>query len=269
MLFGSKPVDGGNLIMGEQEKDSLLVDYPESKAFLKKLIGADEYVKGYARWCLWIEDDQVDEAMNIPPLRERINNTSEFRLKSSKEATRKSAATSHKFGEIRFNSKPSIIVPCVGSIRREYLIAGFLDKNSVILDRAQAIPNATLFEFALIVSKLHLLWAGVICGRLKTDINYSSSLCYNNFPVPRISAKQKSAIMQSAAKVLEVRELYSSKTIADMYDPDDMPADLRSAHMELDKCVESLYGITSASTDDENLKCLFKLYEKMTGGQNA
>lgn len=269
MLFGSKPVDGGNLILSDEEKKCIEAEYPQSSQLFKKLIGADEYIKGYHRWCLWIEEANLEFAKSIPEINERINKVRDFRLKSTKSATRRSAETPHRFGEVRYSPTPSIIVPRVSSERREYLIAGFLDHDSVILDRAQEIPNATLFDFGVISSKMHFAWTWVTSGRLESRLNYSSSLCYNTFPFPDISETNKDQVSTCALRVIEVREKYPHVTMAELYDPQKMPSELLAAHIELDVLVDSFYKHNGFKTNSERFEFLFGMYEKLTGGQRA
>jgi hypothetical protein len=265
MLFGSKLVDGGNLILSDDEKRNLIESSPQADKLIKRLYGADEFVKGNTRWCLWISDEDVSEAREIDEIRERLENVRTFRLNSSKQATKNSASMPHKFGEIRHTKTNSIIVPRLGSERREYLLAGFLDGESVILDRAQAIPNATLFEFAVISSKMHMAWASIVCGRFKTDINYSSSLCYNTFPIPKVSNQQREDIETAALNILAEREAHPDKTMAELYDPDKMPEKLRITHRSLDSFFDALYQKNEFETEDDRLVSLFNLYKIILG----
>jgi len=269
MLFGSKLVDGGHLILTNEEKLTITNSYPWAEKYIKRLFGADEYVKGNVRWCLWIKDSEVSKATEVPEIKDRLEKVRNFRLKSTKKATQDSASSPHLFGEIRHTESNSIIVPRLGSERREYILAGFLDGESVILDRAQAIPNATLFEFAIVSSKMHMAWASIVCGRFKTDINYSSSLCYNTFPLPEVTTKQREEIESAALNVLSARESFPDKTIAELYDPDKMPELLKSAHENLDSFIEKLYSENKLSNDESRIVNLLALYKKMTGGQNA
>ncbi|ELI5416008.1 class I SAM-dependent DNA methyltransferase [Vibrio parahaemolyticus] len=265
MVFGSKPVDGGNLLLSGEEKEELISLYPESKPLIKKLLGADEFIKGYCRWCLWITDDQLEFALSFPPIKERIEKTREFRLNSKKLATQKSASSAHKFGEIRHSDANSIIVPRVSSERREYLLSGFLESDVVILDRAQAIPDATLYEFGVISSSMHMAWTNAVTGRLETRLNYSSSLCYNNFPLPIVSAKSREIIEEKALSVLEARELFPELNYAQLYDPNQMPIQLKNAHKELDLEVDKLYSDKMFNDNSERLTLLFRLYEEQVG----
>lgn len=263
MLFGSKLVDGGHLILTDKERSDLIRKSPNADKFIKRLYGADEFVKGNIRWCLWIKDEDLEEANNIPDIKLRLENVKLMRLNSSKQATKNCAEAPHKFGEIRHTENNSIIVPRLGSERREYLLAGFLDGESIILDRAQAIPNATLFEFAVVSSKMHMAWASIVCGRFKTDINYSSSLCYNTFPIPEVSTLQRQDIEKAALEVISERENFPEKTISELYDPNKMPKSLKLAHLNLDNLFDALYQKSDFESEEERLVILFNEYKKM------
>ncbi len=263
MVRGSSPVDGGHLILNDVEKGQLLSEDKSAQAYLKKLIGAEEFVNGKVRWCLWISDEKFVEATKIRFIANRIEKVREFRLKSKKEATRDSSKISHKFFEVKHQKTNSIIIPRVTSERREYLQCGFLDDNTVVLDRAQAIYDAQPFIFGILSSKMHMAWTNVVTGRLKSDINYSVSLCYNNFPFPIISDSQKKELEKHVYPILEERENHSEKTLAQLYDPDKMPPGLREAHHQNDLAVERCYRSKPFESDEERLEYLFTLYEQM------
>ncbi len=158
----------------------------------------------------------------------------------------------------------SIIVPRVSSENREYIPIGFLDENTVISDSAFAIYDAQLWLFGILTSKMHMAWVKAVGGRLKTDYRYSATLCYNTFPFPKITEAKKAEIEQAAEAVLIAREMHTEKTLAQMYDPAKMPANLREAHNRLDLVVESCYRLVPFHSDEERLELLFSLYEKMT-----
>jgi hypothetical protein len=263
MVRGSSPVDGGNLIITEGEMKALLNENIKAHSLTKELIGAEEFLNGKKRWCLWIKDEDLNKALSIPFIKDRINLVSKFRLASKKTATRKAANISHKFFEQKHKETDSIIVPRVTSERRNYLQCGFLTNKTVVLDRAQVIYDAKPHIFSVISSKFHMVWTGVVTGRLKSDINYSVSICYNNFPFPIISQSQQDELTQNAFLILEERENHSEKTLAQMYDPDKMPEGLREAHRLNDLAVERCYRSKAFESDEERLEYLFKLYEKM------
>lgn len=263
MMRGSSPVDGGNLILTSQERNELIATNPDSKIFIKRLVGAEDYLNDKERWCLWIADEELEKANQINAIKNRIDCVTKFRLSSSKKATNEASKTPHRFFERKHRSGTSIIVPRVTSERRKYLQCGFLDDKSIILDRAQVIYTQELYVLGILSSKIHYVWTSVVTGRLKMDFNYSVSLCYNNFPIPSISTQRKNEITQSVFRILEEREKHSDKTLAQLYDPDKMPEGLREAHRQNDIIIEKCYRSTPFKSDEERLEYLFKLYEKM------
>ena len=187
-----------------------------------------------------------------------------MRLKSSKLPTQELAKIPWAFGERRYKNSESIIVPSVSSESREYIPIGFLDENTVISNSAFAIYDAQLWLFGILTSKMHMAWVKAVGGRLETRYRYSATLCYNTFPFPKITEAKRAEIEQAAEAVLIAREMHTEKTLAEMYDPDKMPANLREAHTHLDRVVESCYRPAPFTSDEERLEHLFALYEKMT-----
>lgn len=264
MLFGSMANDGGFLILENEEKESIVKQFPESKVFFKKLVGAVEFTNNTFRWCLWIDAKNYEEAKKIKPISDRIENVRKARLKSDRLATRKLASKPYSFGEIRYKGGDSILIPRVTSERRKYLQIGFYDKETIISDRAQVINEFEPYVFGILSSKMHYVWASAISGRLKTDINYSVTLSYNNFPFPEITIKQKENLNLYVFAILDERAKHPEKTMAQLYDPDKMPKGLRQAHEELDRAVEQCYRLQPFTSDTERLEYLFKMYEEMT-----
>ena len=263
MVFGNKATDGGYLVLTKEERDDIVNQYPESCELIRMYQGADTFINGYIRYCLWISENQKDLAYSIPPIRERLEKVSQFRNKSKAESTRLYADRPYLFKQRAHVESDSIIVPRVSSERRQYLPVGMLTKESIISDAGQAIYNANLFVLGLLCTHIHVVWLSAIGGKLETRYRYSS-LVYNSFPFPSISSSKKSEIEEAATEVLLARENYPKKTLADLYDPDKMPADLREAHENLDRIVESCYPGAPFANDEARLECLFKLYEKMT-----
>jgi hypothetical protein len=263
MIFGSMANDDGNLIFSHEKMLDVTNAYPQSLKFFKKLVGAVEFTNNTYRWCLWIEDTKLDEALLIPPIKERVEKVRLSRLVSDRVATNALADRGHAFAEIRHKKGNSILVPRVTSERREYLQCGFFDDNTVILDRAAVIYGDNPYLFSILSSRLHTVWAHTVSGRLKMDINYSVGITYNNFPFPKISETQKQELTQSTFRILEEREKHSEKTLAQLYDPDKMPEGLREAHRLNDLAVERCYRSKPFESDEERLEYLFKLYEKM------
>ena len=269
MTYGSKPTDGGFLLMEPEEKDALEKLRPEARKFIKRYIGASEHTNNKERWCLWINDKDLEEALAIPEIRERIRQVREFRLNSTKAATRAIANVAHRFGEPRYVATNSILVPIHGSDRRQYIPFGFLDKSFVASNATQVIYTSEVYAFGLISSLMHNVWIKASCGKIKEDPRYSSTLGYNNFPVPQLTDQQKESISNLVLEILGAREMYPEFSLSELYDPDSMPPDLMEAHARLDAVVERCYRAKEFSSDEDRLDYLFKLYEKMTGTQNA
>lgn len=263
MIQGCSPTDGGNLLFSESEKKYIEVLHPDSKSLFMKFIGADEFMNSKVRYCLWVNSENRDLAYSIPELRERIQKCREFRQKSKKEATRKSALRPDQFDEIRFENKDAILVPKTGSERRTYIPIGFLGAGTVVSNATRIIYNAEPHLFGILSSKMHIVWVQAVAGRLKTDMQYSVTLCYNTFPFPPISDQRKQEITQCVFRILEERERHSEKTLAQLYDPDKMPEGLREAHRQNDLAIERCYRNRPFESDEERLEYLFKLYEKM------
>ena len=264
MIRGSSPVDGGHLILTESEKQDLISAYPDSKKFIKRLVGAEDFLNGKVRYALWIDDDCVEEAKENPIIKDRLSRVRQFRLSSSKVATQKASQTSHAFFERKHRSGQSIIVPRVTSVRRRYLQCGFLDDSSIVLDRAQVVYDGSPFLLAILSSTMHLVWVAAVSGRLKMDYNYSVSICYNNFVLPALSQAKIQELSMCALRILEVRERYPDRTLAELYDPDKMPEDLLEAHKLNDEAVERCYRARPFESDEDRLQVLFDLYAKMT-----
>lgn len=264
MDYGCKAVDGGNLILSIEEKNKLIFNHPITSKWIRLFVGSDDYINDKKRYCLWISDHEKNEALSIADIQERIKETEKVRLKSSDEGARKLASRPHQFREYIENMTDSIIIPRVSSERREYIPMGFLDEHTVISDSAFAIYDAQYWLFGILSSKMHMAWVKAVGGRLKTDYRYSATLCYNTFPFPKIGEKKRSELEEAAEEVLMAREMHTEKTLAQMYDPDHMPTDLREAHAQLDRVVESCYRTVPFLSDEERLEHLFALYEKMT-----
>ena len=264
MSFGSMPNDGGALILDEYEKDQLIGSNSNVSSFIKPLVGSDEFLHSYKRYCLWITEDSLSIALQNPSIYQRIKRCKEARLASKRGSTNKLAEFPYRFGEIRYKEEECIIVPEVSSEKRPYIPIGYMAKGTVITNRAFAIYGAPIWLFGVISSAIHLLWTKTFCGRLETRYNYSATLCYNTFPFPQISAEKKLEIEAAAENVLITREYHLGQTLAELYDLDKMPQDLREAHAKLDDIVESCYPGYPFTSDEARLECLFKLYEKMT-----
>ncbi len=264
MCFGSMPNDGGFLILNSNEYKTLTGNNHFLQSIIKKYVGSDDYINSIERYCLWINKEQLTEAMKHHEISTRISNVKDYRLKSKREATQKLANYPYRFGEVRYKNTNSIIVPRVSSERRIYIPLGFLDAQTVISDAAQAIYDAEPWIFGVVTSLMHMVWVRAVAGRLKTDYRYSAELCYNTFPFPKITDQQKKRIELCVQDILRVREKYSQLTMAELYDPDKMPKDLLEAHHSLDMVIESCYRRKPFENDEQRLAHLFKMYEMMT-----
>ena len=264
MSFGSMPNDGGNLLLTQEEKNKLVENYPETNKLIKNFSGSQEFINGQNKYCLWITDENQDLAFANPTIKDKIEKCQRHREKSDREATNKLASIPHKFAEIRFKNSDSIIVPRVSSENRQYIPCGFLNTDSIISDSAQAIYDAEPWIFGVVSSLIHMVWVKAVGGSLETRIRYSSVLCYNTFPFPNISQKQKDEINELVFAILDEREKHSQKTLSHLYDPDKMPEGLRKAHHALDKAIEQCYRPKPFESDEERLEYLFKMYEEMT-----
>lgn len=260
MDFGCMPYDAGNLLLDPATKEQLLAEAPEANKFVRKFMGSQEVVKGIARFCLWIDDEDLEEATSIPAICQKIENTRLARLAMKDKGGMVLAERPHQFREHNAAKSHSILVPRVTSERRPYLPVALVGKDVISSDANQVLYDAPEWCVALIASKLHLVWIATVCGKLKSDFRYSNSLGWNTFPVPKFTPEQLDALSASARKILKTRYAHYPKTIADLYDPDDMPDDLREVHRENDELLESMYIGRPFRNDSERLEHLFKLY---------
>ena len=265
MLLGNMPKDGGNLILSNDEVQSLVADFPEAQAFVYGFYGSNELINGDSRYCLWIPDDQLDLARSIPPVADRLQGVADMRLRSPAASTRAFADRPHRFKQIQgVAEQHSIIVPSVSSERREYLPVGILPARNIVSSLAFALYDAPLWNMALIASRLHLVWIATVCGKLETRYRYSNTLGWNTFPVPTLTDKNKADLTRCGEDILLAREHHFPATIADLYDADAMPDDLRQAHERNDEVLERIYIGRRFKNDTERLERLFDLYTKMT-----
>jgi len=264
MSFGNMPVDGGNLLFSPDDVVSLGLSKEDEQTFLRRIYGSAEFIRGIVRRCLWIPDEKLPQALEIAALRARIDGVRQMRLKSKDLGTKELASRAHQFREMYKGEKHALILPRVSSESREYLPVGLIDSNSVVSDAAFALYDAPLWNLALIASRLHLVWIATVCGKLKTDFRYSNTLGWNTFPVPTLTEKMKTDLTRCAEDILLMREHHFPATIADLYNPENMPADLRTAHDRNDEVVERIYIGRCFKNDTERLEKLFDLYTTMT-----
>ncbi len=261
--YGSSALDGGNLILSNEEKKLICFNNPYVKKYIYKLMGAQELIKGVERWAIWVNDNDFKNANEIEPFRKRFEEVKKFRKKSKRPSTIEAANTPYKFGEPRFTKGELILIPKVSSEMRDYLPIGYFSEDIVVMDKAFPIYKAEPFLFGIVSSLMHTVWIKTVGGRLETRLSYSSSICYNTFPFPEITQKQKEQINLHVFEILEEREKHSGKTLAQLYDPDKMPKGLKEAHHQLDLAIERCYRLKPFESDTERLEYLFKEYEKM------
>ena len=265
MSFGNKPVDGGNLLLSKTEMYELGLSYEQQQRFIRRIYGSAEFIRGLERYCLWVEDQHLQEALAIPGVSQRIDGVREMRLSSTKKATVNAANTPHLFGELRQTGKEIItIIPSVSSENREYLPVGFSEARTIVSKLAFALFDAPLWNMAIIASRLHLVWIATVCGKMKTDFRYSNTMGWNTFPVPFLTANNKAELTACAENILLAREAHLQATIADLYDPEKMPDNLRQAHEHNDEVLERIFIGRRFRNDTERLEKLFELYTRMT-----
>jgi len=269
MVKGNQPTDDGNLIFSPDERTSLLADHPEASRFLRRYYGSQEFIKGIERWCLWIEDADLDAARRIPELVRRIDGVRRMRLQSDAPSTVARADTPHRFIQIQDYGREALIVPKVSSEKRLYLPAGFLNAEVIVNDLAFAIYDSSPYLLAILSSKLHLVWLLAASGKLEERLRYSNILVWNTFPIPELSTAQKSDLEDRAWAIIAARERYAGRTIASLYDPETMPPDLLEAHREVDETLERIYNGRLFSNDGERLEHLFKRYKLMIAKKEA
>ncbi|PZX13402.1 class I SAM-dependent DNA methyltransferase [Celeribacter halophilus] len=270
MYRGSAATEGGNLILTETEAQDLSEQFPEAAKFVRKFQGSKEVVRGEMRWCLWIKDEDVELAWSIPPIAERLRAVAKFRAASKNAVTRPAAETPHRFWFISGEAEShSILVPRVTSERRPYLPVVRVGADVISSDLNQVLYDAPEWCIALIASRLHIVWIGIVCGRLESRYRYSNTLGWNTFPVPKFSEDQLEALSASARKILRCRYSHYPATIAELYDPDKMPDDLRAVHRENDDLLETMYIGRPFRNDTERLEKLFKLYAAKVKSQDA
>lgn len=269
MSFGNMPVDGGNLLLSADEAAGLGLSAEDFEAFIRRIYGSAEYIRGLVRYCIWISDNALELALQYEAIRFRVDAVRKMRLASTDAGTREMAARAHHLREMYIGAKHTLILPGVSSESREYLPVGLIDSRSTVSNLAFALYDAPLWNFAIIASRLHIAWIRTVCGQLKTDIRYSSTMGWNTFPLAPLTEKNRADLTRCAEDILLAREAHFPATIADLYDPDTMPADLRAAHERNDEVLERIYIGRRFKNDTERLEKLFELYTKMTIEQGA
>ena len=261
---GSQPTDGGNLIVTEEDYDGFMKQAPASAKYIRRFLGADEFLNGKNRYCLWLDGISPKELQGMPLVLERVQLVRDFRLSSKKAATRKQADTPTLFTENRQPSEDFIAIPEVSSGTRRYIPMGFLHPDTICSNKLQILPGASIYHFGVLMSNVHMAWMRTVCGRLKSDYDYSAKIVYNNFPWPVPTEKQKAKIEQSAQAILDARSLYPDCSLAVLYNEVTMPPELRKAHQVNDRAVMEAYGFWGKfNSESACVAELMKMYQQL------
>lgn len=263
MTTGNRPADGGNLIIEANEYDEFIKKEPNAKKYIKRLVGAEEYINNKKRYCLWLVDCSPSELHSMPEVMKRIEACRQDRLNGAPDR-QKLAETPALFRETK-NPETFIIVPRVSSENRKYIPIGFLDGTVIPTDSATIISNANIYHFGVLTSNVHMAWMRAVCGRLKSDYRYSKDIVYNNFPWCTPTPEQKAKIEQTAQGILDARALYPDCSLADLYDELTMPPELRRAHQANDRAVMQAYGFdVKTMTESSCVAELMNMYKELT-----
>jgi len=262
MSFGNMPLDGGNLLINDEELKEFLENEPNAEKYILPLISAREFLNNKKRWCLWLENINPTELRKMPSVMKRVENVRVFRETSIAPSTQKHALTPTLF---RDRNRPDtfIVIPRHFSENREYLVLGYFNSDYIVSDSCLSISNGDLFLFSVLTSKMHMAWVKYTAGRIKSDYRYSKDIVYNNYPFPKnISEKNRLHVEQKAQEVLDIRAEFKDSSLADLYDPLAMPPRLKRAHQELDQAIDKCYTTKTFKNDKERIEFLFELYEE-------
>lgn len=262
MIAGNKPVDYNHLKLTEDEFEEFRIKEPKALKYIKRLYGAQEFIQGKVRYCLWLVDCPPNELAKMPMVLERVRKTKEARLASRDKGARKLADKPTVFRETN-NPKQYIIIPSVSSENRNYIPMGFLGKNDIPVMSVLIIPDGDLYDFGILTSKMHMVWTNAVCGRLEMRYRYSSAIVYNNFPFPKANDELKEKISKLSLEILRIKEKYEESTLSDLYNLLTMPYELLKAHQKLDREVEKLYRVEGFENDSDRLSYLFNLYSEI------
>ena len=267
MITGNRPADGGHLIIENDEYSDFITKEPKALPYIKRLVGSVEFINNKKRWCLWLVGANPAELRKMPTVMERIELCRQDRKNSVDKGRQKLADTPTLFRETN-NPDAFIVIPKVSSEQRRYIPIGFMDENTIASDLVFIIPDATIYQFGILTSNVHMAWMRAVCGRLKSDYRYSANVVYNNFPWPSPTDTQKTKIEQTAQAILDARTLYPDASLADLYDETTMPPELRRAHQQNDRAVMDAYGFWGKlNSESACVAELMKLYQKLTNSQ--
>lgn len=269
MIFGNKVVDGGHLRLGREEVQRLGLQAATEARIVRRIYGSSDFIRGEVVFCLWIDDKNLAEAMSYPAVAQRIQAVKALRLASPDMSANQMADRAHQFREMRHAQVHTIVLPRITSENREFLPVGIVDARGVVSSQSFALYDEPIWLLSVIASRLHITWIATVCGRTRTDFAYSNTLGWNTFPVPTLTDKNKTDLTRCAEDILLAREAHFPATIADLYDPDNMPANLREAHERNDEVLERIYIGRRFRNDTERLEKLFDLYTKMAAGNGT
>ncbi len=265
MANGSIPADGGHLILSQEERDDLVRDYPEATPFVREYLGAEGLINGHSRFCLWLAACGPEILRKNPPIMKRVQAVRDFRLASTKAATRAKAAIASLFTENRQPTRGTYLaVPRTSSENRKYIPIAYLSADIIAANDIQMVPDANIYQFGILTSAMHTSWMATVTGRLESRFRYSSKVVYNNYPWPTDATDaQRTKVEEAAQAVLDAREQFPGSTLADLYDPVSMPPKLAKAHEQLDRAVDRCYRKEPFLTDRQRVEYLFGLYEQL------
>ena len=271
VVFGSMPNDGGYLSdYSDEAMQAIVQEYPVAKSMFRPFLGATEFLHGKKRWCLWLKGIAPAEMKKAKPVMDAITAVKKMREESNRESTRKLADTPYLFGEIRQPEKDYIIIPRHSSENRRYIPMGFVSPETICGDSNLLLPDATLYQFGILMSNVHNAWMRTVCGRIKSDYRYSVNVVYNNFPWPDATSAQIARIEQTAQAIIDARALYPNDSLADLYDDLRMPSELRTAHQNNDRAVWDAYGRAwSIGKVNDCVAYLMQLYQAMTAAEGS
>lgn len=273
MMSGGKPVEGGHFIFTDEEKQEFLKLEPSAEKYFKRFTSGETYINGKMQWCLWLTDISPIDISDMPHIKKRISLVREFRLSSSKEATRKAAETPHKFMEIKQLTDDYLIIPLTTSRNRQYIPIGYLSKDIIANNGASFVPNASIYHFGVLTSSLHMGWMRTVCGYFGPSYRYSNNIVYNNFPWCDPTPEQKAKIEETAQAIISARDKYFAEaqekgkklSLANLYGEDLMLyTDLIKAHQANDQAVKAAYGFEKNTTESECVAELMRMYREMT-----
>ena len=268
MRSGGKPVEGGYLIFNDKEKKEFVQAEPYSEKFFRRFTNGKSFIDGKMKWCLWLIDASPKDINNMPLVKKRIEQVREFRLSSSKEATRQGADFAYRFMEIKQPKADYLIIPLTTSKNRRYIPIGYVSKDVIVNNGASFVPEASIYDFGILTSNMHMAWMRTVCGYFGPSYRYSNRIVYNNFPWPTPTDEQRNKIEETAQAILNARALYPDSSLADLYDPLLMPRELLKAHQDNDRAVMEAYGLpVRGTTESDAVAHLFKMYEKLTNNK--